>query len=98
RACDNSRHSIDGTLDCIGTFDEKVVRTVTAAGELAALVDLQVPELRADRGFAQLQQNVVDEAAAQYEAGHAESDRRERQAGPRSLAKDVAERQLEHCR
>ena len=77
----------------LGLRDEVLVRLPRARGEVAGLRDLEVTGLRMDERLAQLDEDVLDEAAAQDDSDDAEHDRGERHAGAHPLALHVARRE-----
>src|SRR5438067_6911027 len=69
---------------------------MTAACVSSLLVDLQMRELRMDRRFAKLAQDVVDESAGQRKRRNAERNRGQRQPRAQPLSQDVSQCELEH--
>jgi hypothetical protein len=65
----NAAHGSHGIDDFGRAFDQELVGPLAARRETAGPVDLQMAELRADRGLAQLVEDVLDEPAAEHERG-----------------------------
>jgi hypothetical protein len=85
------RHAVEA-LHFIGG-DQVLARRTRAGFKIACARDLNMPGLGMDQGFAELEQDVANEAAAQNEACHAASDRRQRKRGARLVSAKVARRQ-----
>src|SRR5207237_8152362 len=83
--------------DALGeiALDQILARRTRAELEIASARDLHMAGLRMDHGFAELVDEIVDEAAAQDEAGDADGDRGERQGGTPLVPVDVARREAE---
>jgi hypothetical protein len=80
--------------DLLGLFDQEALGVAAALLEEVLLEKLQVAGLGVDDGFAELDEDVGDEAARQHQAHHPEHDRGEGHAGAKLLAQDVAHREL----
>ncbi len=87
------RQRLHPSLDRRRILDEEFFRRLRTVIEKALPRDLNVPRLRMNHRFAELDEDVADESAAQYEAQHAERDRAERERTAQPVPEDVAERE-----
>ena len=81
--------------------EDFVLAGIDVAGQVFAAIDsanLQMAQLRMNGRFAQLQQGILDKAAAQHQSRHTRADGRQGQRGSQLVAKHVAQREPQHAR